>query len=202
MLLLDSPTQERWTRSGGAETILAQRTAALAREIAAATVSVNIEDGYDCASLAQRIGRPLATAEVARRLKLINPRFVAERSVNFPDMTGLYMETFKHTEAGTWVTQKQFLFTMASGDVMPEMEVAHVRMKRVPNPEFIEATGGAKVDRDLIHWIEVPEVYDLTRGWRTVLIRLLRAGFVNRGDVELHFQWTPSQDSPNWAAQT
>lgn len=193
MLLLDSPAQERWAHAQTITETIEQRVAALAQEIAAATVSVNIEDGYDCATLAQRIGKPLATVEVIRRLKAINPNFIAERSINFPDLTGLYIEVDG---------QKKFLFTMASGDVMPEKEVAHVRIKLVPNPQVVAAGGGAKVDRDMVHWIEVPEVYDLTRGWRTVLIRLLRGGFVSRGDIALHFEWTPSADSPNWALQT
>lgn len=202
MLLLDTSAQSRASSASRAESVAEQRATALAKEIASNTVSVNIDDQFDCSSLEQRIGKPLATAEVIRRLNLCNSNLICERSIRNPEMTGIYFEKDERTEAGTWTKRKVFLFTLASTDVMPEMEVAHVRMKRVPNPEVVNAKAGEVVPREACHWIEVPTVYDLTRGWRTVLIRLLRAGLITRHDVETHFGWTPSVDSKNWALMT
>jgi hypothetical protein len=202
MLVLDSSAQERWRGEGKRESSAELRQRALAQEIASNTVSVNIEDGYDCSSLQQRLGRPLLTEEVKRRLLLCNPNLVCERCINFPAMTGIYLDKDERTPAGTWTKRKVFLFTMASTEIMPEMEVAHVTMKKVPNPDFVNATGGQKVDRDTVKWIEVPTVYDLTRGWRTVLLRLLKARLITEADVENHFGWVPSKDSKNWGIQT
>jgi hypothetical protein len=202
VLILDTPAQERWSESGAREREQQLRAAALAQEIASNTISVNIEDGWDCSSFEQRVGHPLLTQEVIRRLKLCNSGLIFERSVNFPSMTGIYFEKDERTATGSFAKRKVFLFTLSSGEIMPEMEVAHVRMKKVPNPEVVAVMGGSAVARDAVHWIEVPTVYDLTRGWRTVLIRLLRAGLVTRGEVSKHFDWTPSVPSANWAAQT
>ena len=202
MLLLDTPAQERWRGEGAREGAAELRQRALAQEIASNTVSVNIEDGVDCASLPERLGRPLMTEEVKRRLLLCNPNLIIERSIKHPEMTGLYFEKDERTAANTWAKRKVFLFTMSSSEIMPEMEVAHVTMKKVPNPDFVNATGGQKVDRDVVKWIEVPTVYDLTRGWRTVLLRLLKAELITRADVQKHFGWEPSMGSRKWAEQT
>lgn len=202
MFILDTPAQTRAISGSRSERIAEARAAALAKEIASNTISVNIDDEHNCSSLDERIGKPLMTSEVIRRLKLCNSRLVCERSINFPEMTGIYIDKDEQTEAGAWVTRKVFLFTLSSGDIMPEFEVAHVTFKQVPNPEVVNATSGQEVPRDACHWIMVPTVYDLTRGWRTVLIRLLRAGLINRHDVETHFGWAPSVDSQNWALLT
>lgn len=202
MLVLDSDAVSRQAAAAQAEKVAQQRAADLAQEIASNTVSVNIDDIYDCTSLPQRIGKPLATDEVTRRLKLCNPNLIMERSIQFPNMTGIYFEKDERTPAGTWGKRKVFLFTMSSGEIMPEMEVAHMTMKRVPNPELVNATNGQEISREACEWIEVPTVYDLTRGWRTVLIRLLRAELITRHDVETHFGWAPSQPSKNWAVMT
>lgn len=202
MLILDTATRQGWGEAWAREQEQQLRVRALAQEIASNTVSVKIEDGADCATLAARIGRPLTTAEVIRRLKLCNSRLVFERANNFPEMTGMYLDTVERNPAGTLVPKKMFLFTLSSGEVMPEFEVAHIVMKRVPNPEVVGVMGGTEVPRDAVHWIEIPTVVDLTRGWRTVLVRLLRAGLVTKGDLIQHFDWTPSTESANWQAQT
>jgi len=202
MLVLDSSAQVRMDAASRAESIAQKRAAALAKEIASNTISVNIDDGWDCSSFEQRVGRPLSTDDVAKRLHQCNPNLIIERSIKFPDMTGIYFEKDERTAAGTWEKRKVFLFTMSSGAIMPEMEVAHVTMKKVPNPEVVNATAGKEVPREAVRWIEIPTVYDLTRGWRTVLIRLLRAELITRADVEKHFGWTPSQPSRNWSMLT
>lgn len=199
MLILDTPAQVRWADAGANERTRDQRSDALEREIQSSIVSINLDDEWDCTSLEQRIGRPLATEEVKRRLLLCNPNLIIEPSIRYPEMTGIYFEKDERTAAGSWVKRKVFLFTLSSAPVMPEKEVVHVRMKRVPNPEVV-AGAGKEIAREAVHWIEIPEPYDYTRGWRTVLIRLLKAELLTRADVEKHFGWTCN--SRNWAEQT
>lgn len=200
MLLLDTPAQERWARSGNSDEALAQRTRALAREIESNTVSVLGDPGHDSSSLLAQMGRPLASEEVQRRLRLCNSRLIFERCIRYPSLTGIYIEKDEHTAAGAWEKRKIHLLGMESG-IMPEFEVKHVTMKRVPNPDVVLG-GGAKVDRDAVKWLEVPTVAGLTRGWRTVLIRLLHLELITRADVEQHFGWTPSRDSKAWSELT
>lgn len=199
MLILDTPAQIRWAGQGTRERTHAQRQDALEREIRSCIVSINLDEGYDCTQLEQRIGSPLATTEVIRRLLLCNSNLIFEQSLNYPDMTGVYYEKDERTAAGGWARRKVFMFTLASTPVMPEKEVVHVRKKKVPNPDLLNAMGGP-VDREVVKWIEVDEPYDYTRGWRSVLIRLLKARLITWASVQTYFG--TSCNSKNWAQQT
>ena len=200
MLVLDTGTQQDWQKAAKAEANAAMRQKALDDEIKSNITSVNIEDEQDCTSLIARLGIPLPTAEVERRLKLCNPNLIFERSLTDPKYVGLHVELDERTPAGGWTKRKVHLFTFSSTDIMPEKEVAHVAMKKVPNPDFVAASNGQKVDRDVVRWIEVPTLVDLTRGWRTVVLRLLKAKLINMGQVEKYFPTGVS--SKNWQEQT
>lgn len=199
MLVLDTSTQNDWQKAAKAQADAAARQKALDDEIKSNITSVNIEDQQDCTSLVARMGTPLLTSEVERRLKLCNANLIFERSLTNDKYVGLYFEKDERTPAGTWAKRKVHLFTMSSTDIMPEKEVAHVAMKKVPNPEFLAASGGQEVGRDAVRWIEVPTLVDLTRGWRTVVLRLLKAELITRAQVEKHFPRTPN--SKNWQDQ-
>jgi hypothetical protein len=202
MLILDSPAQERWLRAGKQQNSLAQRTKALAQEIQSNTISVRTDAGHDTSSLLEQLGRPLASEEVQRRLLLCNPRLVFIRSPQYPELTGVYIEKDERTAAGAWEKRLVHVCGMESG-VMPEFSVLHQTTKRVPNPELLAAMGDPKrFPRDGVRWIEVPTFLGETRGWRTVLIRLLHLQLITRADVEKHFGWAPSRDSQRWAELT
>src|SRR5262249_19684755 len=126
---------------------------------------------------------------------------IFEKSIRFPELTGVYVERTERNAAGGWDKRKVHLFGMESG-IMPEFSVLHKTTKHVPNPELIGATGGKQIPREMVKWQEVPTFSAETRGWRTVLIRLLKAQLINRSDVEKHFGWSPSQDSEKWHRQT
>ncbi len=139
----------------------------------------------------------MASAEVQRRLHLCNANLVFIRAPLHPELTGIYIEKDERTAARGWAKRKVHICGMESG-IMPEFSVRHVTMKRVPNPDLL----GQKVERDAVKWMEIPTFYAETRGWRTVLIRLLHAKLITRGDADKHFGWTPSRDSKKWAEQT
>ena len=70
----------------------------------------------------------------------------------------------------------------------------HRTMKKVPNPDLL----GSKEPVKEVKWLEVPTFFGETRGWRTVLTRLLKEGIISRASVDEHFGWTPSIASQNW----
>lgn len=200
MLVLDTSAQQAHREAASAEALAAARAKALDDEIKSNITSVNIEDGEDCASLVARLGTPMRTEEVQRKLQLCNSRLIFERSIAQPDFIGLYFEKDERTAAGTWAKRKVHLFTFSSSEIMPEKEVAHVAMKKVPNPEFVTASAGQRIEREICKWIEVPTLVDLTRGWRTVVLRLLKAEILTMADVEKHFGI--AINSKNWQQQT
>jgi hypothetical protein len=99
---------------------------------------------------------------------------------------------------------------MESG-VMPEFTVKHVTRKKLPNKEIFGRgghfeRGGKFVTDDTptrdIDWVEVETYAGETRGWRTVLVRLLHMGLINRLQVEENFGWAPSRPSEKWYSAT
>lgn len=201
MLVLDTEAQQRWALTGSAEYVAEQRLKALQHEILSNTISVRDDGGRDTSSLLAQMGRFLPAPEVRRRLTLCNPNLIFVRAPKFPEKTGIYIERDERDLTGGWVKKRIFICGMPSDDVMPEFSVLHVTMKKVPNPEVVKG-GGAAIDREAVKWIEVPTFDAETRGWRTVLLRLLHVQLITRGDVQTHFGWETSKESKIWHEMT
>lgn len=197
MLVLDTPAQERWVSNGERERAIEKRKQELEQEIRSNTISVGDDAGRDTSSLLAQMGRPLASAEVQRRLHLCNPKLIFIVAPLHPELTGIYIEKDEKLLTGGFAKRRIHVCGMESG-VMPEFSVLHQTMKRVPDPELL----GQVVTRDAVKWKEIPTFYAETRGWRTVLLRLMKAQLITRGDVEKHFGWTPSKESEKWHSQT
>jgi hypothetical protein len=197
MLVLDSGAQQNWRKVAKVEANATSRQEQLTREIWSNSITVEDDAGRDTGSLLAQMGRPLASSEFERRLKLINSRLIFERSIKDPTKVGLYIEKEERNVAGGWTKRKIHLCGMESG-IMPEFSVLHKATKKIANPELF----GKDAPTREIDWTTVDTFAAETRGWRTVLVRLLHLELINRGDVEKHFFWQPSQDSAKWAAQT
>lgn len=197
-LLLDTPTQERWRTSNVRESGQEVRQKALEREIWSNTISVGADGERDTSNLLAQMGRPLHCAEVRRRLSLCCPNLIFERAIKHSELTGIYIMRDERNAAGGWDKRKVHICGMPSEGVMPEFSVLHKTKKRVANPDIM----GQQVGRDAVKWKEVETFADETRGWRTVLIRLLHQKIITRAEVDKHFGWQPSIDSEKWANLT
>lgn len=194
MLVLDSQAQDRWQEATKRENSVALRQQALEQEIKSNTITVEDDAGRDTSDLLAQMGRPLTSVEVQRRLLLCNPQLIFERCIRYPELTGVYIEKSERSPAHTWVRVKKHLFGMESG-IMPEFSVKHKTKKAVPNKEIF---GKQAPIRD-IDWDYVDTFYAETRGWRTVLIRLLHLKLITQYHVQKHFGWEPSKESKAWA---
>ena len=197
MLVLDSEAQAQWDRARVREGTRAQAQQHLDREIASNTITVDPDNGRDVTNLLAQLGRPMTAESVMEKLKLCNPKLVFERSIAYPNLYGVYILHWEKDVTGGWVERKKHICGMESG-IMPEFNVIHQTTKKVTNPELL---GAEKPTRD-IDWKEIPTYAGETRGWRTVLIRLLNGRFINRWQVEKYFGWTPSQESEKWHGYT
>ena len=138
--------------------------------------------------------------EVQRRLKLCNSRLHFIRSPQFPELTGVYLITDEieaDPKSKDFTNKLKHICGMESG-VMPEFSVLHKGKKKVPNKDLL----GTVKPVDAVEWVEVDTFTGETRGWRTVLVRLLHAGLITRHDINEHFGWMPSRDSEKWYTQT
>lgn len=197
MLGLDTQKQAQWRTAAAREKAVAKRQAELEHEIWSNTISVEPDGERDTSNLLAQLGRPLAALEVQRRLKLCNQNLIFEVALRHPELTGVYYEKMERNATGGWEKRKVHVCGMESG-VMPEFSVLHKTKKQVANPELF---GNTEATRE-IDWKHVDTFAAETRGWRTVLLRLMKSGLVTRGQIAKHFEWTPSQESKRWASQT
>ena len=200
MLTLDSQGQAQWRQQESKESAHERRLRDLAHEIESNTISVSNDDRYDVSNVLSQMGRPMMAQEIQRRLKLCNSRLHFIRSPQFPDLTGVYLitdEVETNPKSKDFAKKLKHICGMQSG-ITPEFSVLHRGKKRVPNKELL----GAKKPVDAVDWVEVDTFVGETRGWRTVLVRLLHAGLITRHDVNTHFGWMPSRDSAKWFNQT
>ena len=197
MLTLDGEGRERWWQEERKESLTERREREMAEELQRHEVTVEQDGSRDRSELLAQLGTPMTCQQVMAKLRLCNPRLHFERSLAFPHLMGVYLLAPEMTPAGTTVLQKKHLFGMEAG-IMPEFTVIHKIKIPVANRELF---GRKEATRD-VPWKMVETYRDQTRGWRTVLLRLLHAKLITRGDVERHFGWAPSHDSRRWYEHT
>lgn len=188
MLSVDEQKQRAWAREVTREKTAELRARALAEDLQSNQVTVAPDNGADVTNAVAQMGRPMTSEAVIGKLKLCNSHLRFERCNNFPDLMGVYLldPTGRHKINGEAV---RHVMGMESG-TMPEFTIIHEMKKRVPDPD------------NEGQWKEIKTYLGQTRGWRTILVRLLHASLITRLDVEKHFGWTPSRESEKWYLRT
>ncbi len=186
MLGLDGAKQKEWREAAAREKAAAERQKELAQEILSNTITVEDDNGRDVSDLVAQMGRPMASEEVIRRLKLCNQRLIFIKHPRY-ELYGIYIKKLERNSTGGFSERQIHVCGMESG-IMPEFSVLHKTTKKVPNPDGPD-------------WLEVPTFLAETRGWRTVLIRLLKAGLISKYQAEFNFGWSPSVESRKWHEQ-
>lgn len=197
MLVLDSAGQANWRDAARKESGHESRQRTLAQEIRSNTITVEPDGQRDVSNLLAQMGRPMSCSEVMDRLILCNPNLVFERSNADSSKMGVYVLRDYKLPTGGFEKKKVFLFGMESG-FMPEFSVLHKAKAHLPNPELL---GSTKRTRE-VDWLAVDTFASETRGWRTVLVRLLHQQLITRHEIEKYFGWAPSKDSAKWHLQT
>lgn len=199
MLILDSEGQSRLRREENRENQHEKRMRALAHDILSNSISVASDDRFDVSNALAQMGKPMTAEEVQKRLLKCNPRLHFIRSPQFPELTGVYLITdeWEVDSANNGYKKKmKHICGMESG-VAPEFSVLHKTKVKKPNPELL---GRKTADRE-VDWVEVDTFSGETRGWRTVLVRLLHAGLITKLQVEENFP-PPSRESFKWYSNT
>jgi hypothetical protein len=127
-----------------------------------------------------QVGRPLASADVQRRLLKLNPNLIFEKSRACPEKTGIYIAA----PSDNWHREgRRFICGMESA-YMPEFSVRHARQE--------DGLNGS------LHLVMDGE----TRGWRTVLARLIRERLITLEQAEREFAVGRGRCSRNWQMLT
>ena len=196
MLALDTQAQERWRQQEKRDSFQERRQRDLIHNLQSNTVTVEPDGGRDVSDLLAQMGRPLTSQQVIDKLKLCNSRLVFRRSTAFPDRYyDIRIATKEASPTGGLVDKETQVCGMEAG-IMPEFSVMHKKKIKVANPEFFKSRKAE------VPWLEVDTFADETRGWRTVLVRLLHNHLITEADVQKHFGWAPSRESLKWHLQT
>lgn len=200
MLGKDEELQRRWLKAEAVEAAAEKRQRQLAEELVKHQVTVESDAGNDISSMAAQLGRPMTAEQVIGKLKKCNSQLYFEVSKIDATKIGIYLldptGVVYVNPRGEVLTLKH-ICGMESG-IMPEFTVIHKIKIKVANQELF----GKKEAVREAPWKEVETYLDQTRGWRTVLVRLLHAELIKRIDVEKHFGWAPSRESERWHEQT
>lgn len=148
------------------------------------------DGAVDTTNAEQQLGRPLTCKEITKRLKRCNQNFVFERSKADGTKMGIYIvETRPDAVTGFVSTQRRFVCGMEFG-ISPEFSIRHYEDEKIPDPE-VEG-----------HWRIIKHFKKETRGWRTVLMRLMKERLITEAQVNQHFETAAGRDSRNWQLLT
>lgn len=143
----------------------------------------------DVGNWLQQCGRPLLTSEFMRLVKRLNPNVGSEPAIQDPSKHVLYVEESFRNDAMGWERRKRYLCGMEA-QIMPEFSVRLWKWDKMPDPS------------GLPQWVDVKKPTGEMRGWRTVLVRLMKERLVSPAGVEQLFKIAVGRSSMYWQAQT
>ena len=182
----DASREERIAYEEKAEDSRARNDSHVLSARAKAAETTAPDASFDVTNLLQQMGRPLTTQQVMERLGKINRNFYFEVSNACASRMGIYLITpMKDETTGGIRTGKRFLCGMENG-YMPEFSVRHSEMEEFPRmfPD---------VGTEL-----VPVMKSETRGWRTILARLIKLRVITLTQAEKWFDLPLGRGSKNW----
>lgn len=144
----------------------------------------------DTTVLLQQLGRPMSNVEFWRRLRLLNHNLHVEPSLGDSTKQVIFALEHQRTATGGWEMVKRYVCGMEAAEVMPEFSVRHTKEKLIPD---VTVPG---------QWGKVKAFAGETRGWRTVLARLLRDGLISLEVTERLFDISGGRPSKNWHVLT
>lgn len=148
------------------------------------------------ANIPARVGTPLFPSQLEGRLQKLNP------NLQFEVIEG----NATHKRIFVCDQRGKTSICVYENSLMPERSVAKVRVLEVPDPHFKvidrkdmpDLTKDPKALRPGWRRIAVPWG-EQTRGWRTVLVRLIQAGLITVAAAENEFG---SDETPEWRQST
>jgi hypothetical protein len=156
-------------------------------KVANDAASVAPDGDLDTTSLERQLGQPLSSAQIIQRLERCNPDLHFEPSFSDHTKMGIYLIENRPDPVTGKPPWKRFICGFERG-FSPEFSVRHFKTERVPDPDFRG------------NWQEIKTFDSETRGWRTVLARLIRSGLITEPQVVKYFPL--GRDSKNWQVLT
>jgi hypothetical protein len=159
----------------------------LAEQIERDAVALKGDGGLDVTNEESQLGRRLFLFEVQARLLVLNPNLYFEKSKADPTKWGIYIRRpGPDPSTGKGINHRVFLCGMEAG-VSPEFSVIEAEEEKFPHPTEKE------------EWIrKLTPKAEKARGWRTILVRLIKQGVISKARAEQHFEVHLGRSSEKW----
>ena len=184
MLTLDTAMQGRWGQHLVVERTRALTASALADQIANNDSILVADNGVDVTDANAQLGQLLSWQELQTRLGCCQGRLTFEVSNNYPDLRGVYMMLPDPTAPWENRKVKTFIVGFPNSNAIPEFSIQHYVEDR--RPILGDPYAQFETYKRFTH---------VTRGWRNVLVILLRRGLITVDGVKNNFPtcWRQSQ---------
>ncbi len=159
------------------------------------------DDELDPTNIEAKLGSPMTAEELERKLLKINPNWRFINHPYNPTLKVMYFSSKDHQEDHICYHP----FTMAERSVMSVKEEwildpTQTHIDRLNFPDGLPDENGVFPDGTKPGFIKVRKPgREISRGWRTVLLRLVASGAANLSAIEKEFK---SDNTRQWAAHT
>jgi len=158
------------------------------------------QDGdSDVTKLTEQMGRPLSADVVIRKLRKLNPHLIFEQAIRYPSLTGIYVPCPKDNGFGQVLVEKRHVCGMPSPPtILPEFSVRHYEWEETMDPDMPRVIGEpAELQPKMVR-----KFADETRGWRTVILKLVKERLISLAAAEREFEIPAGRSSRYWQALT
>src|SRR3990167_7189648 len=115
----------------------------------------------DVTDAEQQMGRCLMREVVVAKLQKLNPNLMYERSKNWPEFGGMYIQDYSIDDLTLNMVGKKHLCWFPH-TAIAEFDIRLVVNERVPDPTVP------------MHWLEAPKLEGHIPGWRSTIVKLVK----------------------------
>jgi len=160
----------------------AEQADAIRQKIQKDEASIPKDGLMDVTSGLDRLGKPMFTQQFVKTLKKLNPKLHYEVSIKDPSIGGIYFIRPRPLDDSGEL--RQFI-CRCEVNIMPEYQIFKPKTVEHPDPTIYR------------HYQTTNTVDSMVWGYRTVLARLIRGGFLTQSQVDKAFG-LPTKDSEKW----
>jgi hypothetical protein len=158
---------------------------AIRGQIANKEATIPTDGAMDVTKELDRAGQPLSRVAFVKQLKRLNANLHYEASNKDPTIGGIYFLRPVPDPDG----ERRIFICRCEVTMMPEYHVFKPQTTEMPDPTIMG------------HMRKVQTVDTMIWGWRTVLARVIRGGYVTQTAVDRAFG-LPTKDSSRWQTMT
>src|SRR6266478_5344853 len=164
---------------------------ALEQQIRREGAATGADAGMDMTDPEQRWGRRMHVTDVIKCLKRMNPGLIFEVSRHTNTLMGIYIMDWVRDDLGTLQYERRFIMGCENG-IMPEFTIVIPEYISIPDPN----------DRSAEAKVKIKQFAGMKRGWRAILVTLLREGLVTSENVMKEFRIPQGRESRIWHEET